>query len=34
MVLPSPKFAVGLLLITIGILTQFQIKIDVSEQKK
>ena len=33
MILPPPKVAIGLLLITIGFFTKFQIKIDLSDQK-
>ena len=33
MVLPSPKFAFAILLIAIGFLTKFQIKIELSDQK-
>ena len=34
MVLPSPQIALGLLLISIGIVTQFDIRIDLSKDKK
>jgi len=33
MVLPSPQIAIGLLLISIGILVTFDIRIDLSKSK-
>ncbi len=33
MILPPPQAALGLLLISIGFLTKFQIKIDLSDKK-
>jgi len=34
MVLPSPQIAIGLLLISIGIVVTFDIKIDLFKNKK
>tara|TARA_B100000242_G_scaffold267023_1_gene216265 strand:- start:105 stop:248 length:144 start_codon:yes stop_codon:yes gene_type:complete len=34
MVLPSPQIAIGLLLISIGIVVTFDIKVDLSKDKE